>query len=966
MFAPSEAVVARSQMTDFKTFFAQQLGVPIRSERDLNRLSVERWEEFWSAVLVWSGIRYEGDPSVVCDGQDVESARFFPGVRLSYTESLLGRGVWPAESAAVTALNCDGGRERITRGELAGRVDALAALLREVGVGQADRVVALLGNKIEAVAAALAAASLGAAFSSAAPDMGAPAVLSRFSHLDPAVLMVGVETSAVPRERVRERVAAIAAGLPSLRCVVVLNGDAGEPLAMPVHRFADASTDGETRRHELFGFNHPLFVMFSSGTTGPPKCIVHGAGGTLLEHVKEHRLHGDLRPGEKLFFHTSTAWMMWNWQLSALACGAEIVLYDGPSPEPSTLWEIVAREGVNIFGTSPPYLRLGAEAGYSPAKSVDLTALRCVMSTGSILSDSQFDWIAENVGRLPVQSISGGTDIIGCFVLGNPNLPVLRGTSQCRSLGLAVDALGDRFTSSGGSRTGELVCRNPFPSRPLGLVGDSDGTRFHAAYFDQNAGMWTHGDFIELFDDGSVRMLGRSDGVLNVRGIRIGPAEIYSVLQGFDQIAEAMVVEQRTGPDESRVVLLVVPRNGHHLDRDLERRIRSALAHDASPNHVPAVILEVAELPATFSGKRSEAAVRDMLNGEPVRNLEALRNPESLQAIVAPVGALPVAAAAATADVEGQLSAIWESLLGIIDVDIDDNFFELGGTSLQAARLFRWIAEVFEQVLPLSTLIEAPTIRALAQVVRNAPLLSGCAVELRPGYGGTILLIPGVHGNVLTVRALAAGLGGPQAIYGLQAPGLAPGQRPCVSVEEIAKHHLTEVQDLQFDRPYTIVGHSFGGLVAFEMARRLSALGEPPAFVGLVDPQLPLSDLRLSELALLVLNGRHVPQLAINHWNRLRRRRESGDHVDRRWSVRGPSSAALRLYRPEPYYGSVVYFEAGNPPIRRSRRAWRRLVRGGITFVTVPGNHMSVLRSPYVDELTAAIDERLQETQRRS
>jgi len=326
------------------------------------------------------------------------------------------------------------------------------------------------------------------------------------------------------------RLAEVAAGLPSLTAIIALDdGVLPDGLAAPVYRLSDL-IGGDFAGDfvwQRYPFNHPLFILFSSGTMGPPKCIVHGAGGTLLEHLKEHRLHCDLRAGDKLFFQTSCGWMMWNWQLSALASGAELVLYDGPLEGPETLWQIVGEEDVTVFGTSPAYLQFCQGAGFAPGREFELRALRSVLSTGSILYPHQYDWVSDQVKALPLQSISGGTDIVGCFVLGNPNLPVHRGQAQCRSLGLDVRELppADAPTAT----IGELICANPFPSRPVGLYGDTDASRFHDAYFSQNPGVWTHGDLVEFIPQGGAILHGRSDGILNVRGIRIGPAEIYRI-----------------------------------------------------------------------------------------------------------------------------------------------------------------------------------------------------------------------------------------------------------------------------------------------------------------------------------------------------------------------------------------------------------------------------------------------------
>jgi acetoacetyl-CoA synthetase len=466
--------------------------------------------------------------------------------------------------------------------------------------------------------------------------VGTEAMLNRFRQLEPVVLLAHTDYPYQGvRRSVADRVREVASALPSLRHLLLLaESEAPAGLAVPARRFEEV-TGPPLAAWPRLPFNHPLFILFSSGTTGVPKCIVHGVGGTLLEHAKEHRLHSDLGPADTLYFHTSTGWMMWNWLLTALASGTRIVLYDGSIsfPEDDAVWRLISREKVTVFGTSPAYLQYCRDAGIVPRERVDLAALRAMQSTGSILFDSQYDWVRENVKPLPLQSISGGTDIIGCFVLGNPNLPVYRGESQCVSLGLDVRALAPPDAPA--SDTGELVCARPFPSRPIGLFGDPDGRRFHDAYFSQNPGVWTHGDYVQLTDRGTARILGRSDGVLNVRGIRIGPAEIYHVLQDFPEVAEAMAVEQAAPnePGGARLVLLVVLRGGAQLDRPLTLRIKKELSRRASAAHVPGVIAQVKELPTTFSNKRSEKAARDVLNGRPATNAGALNNPDCLEEI---------------------------------------------------------------------------------------------------------------------------------------------------------------------------------------------------------------------------------------------------------------------------------------------------------------------------------------------
>jgi len=640
-FVPSPEAAAGSAMAAFMRFAAGRLGRPITGYSGLHAIALQEPAAFWPLLLEFSGLLVEGDPAPAIAGTGVEHARFFPGLSLSYAENLLRADLTGGDDAiVVVATDETGAREEVRRGELRRRVLGLAAHFRGIGLRPGDRVVAIARNTAESVVACLATAAVGAAWSSVAPDLAADAVRDRFLPLAPRLLLFhGAHPYQGARRDLGERVATISRGLPTLERAIALDLEPGPALPVPVTRLGDIPpvTDAGAIAWERFPFNHPLFVLFSSGTTGAPKCIVHGAGGTLMEHWKELRLHSDLGPGDRLYFTTSCGWMMWNWQLGCLATGATLVLYDGsPSyPEPDALWRMIAREGVTAFGTSPAYLQYCRDAGLEPRAAHDLSRLRMMLSTGSILYEHQYDWVREHVGSLPLQSISGGTDIIGCFVLGNPLLPVRRGASQSVSLGYDVRVMTDAGPRREG--TGELVCVAPFPSRPLGLFGDADGARFHAAYFAQHEGCWTHGDFLRLEPDGSARVLGRSDGTLNIRGIRIGPAEIYGILHHVPEVVEAMAVEQRW-PAEiggSRMVLLVVLREGLRLDRPLILRIKRELSQRGSPAHVPAVVAQVSQLPMTLNGKRSERAATDQLNGDPVRNRAALRNPESLDELAA-------------------------------------------------------------------------------------------------------------------------------------------------------------------------------------------------------------------------------------------------------------------------------------------------------------------------------------------
>lgn len=723
------------QLADFRARCEELSGRELADPVAMHAFSVEEPELFWGTLLDWTALPWSGSAEPVLTGRHVETARFFPGVSLNYAEALL-RPIEDADedAAALTGVHADRPAETYSRRELRTAVRQGATALAGLGLAPGDRVIAIAPNTTGVAIAALSAAALGGTLSTATPDMGTATLLGRFEQVEPTILVL--DRTSMPEPATAAP--ALIAGLPTLRHVVLLDE---EPLpdvdGPPVHRWSDlvGAVEGATPvEWQGLPFDHPLFVMFSSGTTGPPKAMVHGAGGTLLEHVKEHRLHGDLRAGETLYFHTTTAWMMWNWQLSALAVGAHVVVYDGPISGPHTLWELAAEHGVTVLGTSPPYLQLCQDAGYRPIDAVDLSRLRSVLSTGAVLHEWQFDWVAEAVGPQPLQSISGGTDIIGCFVLGHPEIPVRRGRSQARSLGLdtvAVDENGIEVTGT----IGELVCRRPFPSRPVRFLRDPDGTRFHDAYFADHAGVWTHGDLIDFDVDGSARVHGRSDGVLNVNGIRIGPAEVYTVLREVPAVADAMAVEQRD-PEHagsSRMVLLVLLADGARMDGTLEREIRRTLRRRASAAHVPSVVVAVPELPLTHNGKRSERAARDAVNGDPVANVAALKNPDSLTAIraavldaerVVPAAPEPVVIAAAhhpvTPTEPDGVARIWEETLGLAGSAAEDHFFDLGGTSRQVMTLLQRVRSEVGRDVPFTDFVTQPTLAELIRLTGTA------------------------------------------------------------------------------------------------------------------------------------------------------------------------------------------------------------------------------------------------------
>ncbi|MGN6814875.1 MAG: acetoacetate--CoA ligase [Solirubrobacterales bacterium] len=973
----STQIAGKSQLSDFVAAVEREIERNFETPQAFHAFSVERFCDFWSLFLEWADPLRSGDSEPVCTDDRCEAATFFPNLRLNYAENLLEpRASEQDERVAVVARHGDGSRQEISRRELRERVRRLAGHLRGLGVEPADRIVAIAANDLEALTGALAAAAIGATFSSASPEMGAPAILSRFEQLAPRLLMASFGGDSV---------AAVAGSLPTLEAVVALDSEpTPEGLRVPVHRIAELLASPPAKPlpdgWERFPFNHPLFILFTSGTTGAPKCIVHGAGGTLLEHLKEHRLHGDLRPTDTLFFQTSAAWMMWNWQLSALACGTRIVVFDGPLAEPGTLWRIVAEEEVTVFGTSPPYLQLCEDSGYSPRLQAPAPALRSVLSTGSVLRDWQFDWIAEQVGAVKLQSISGGTDIIGCFVLGHPELPVRRGMIQSRSLGLDVQALPAETTPSH-SPAGELVCRNPFPSRPLGFLGDEDGSRFHAAYFAQNEGVWTHGDLIEFDADGQARIHGRSDGVLNIQGVRIGPSEIYQALREVPEVQEAMAVEQRRD-GSARLILLVVLREGASLSPELSMRIRRTIGEHTTALHVPELVVAVEALPVTHSGKRSERAGRDAVEGRDAANERALANPETppqIQRAVAEAEAALVARERRSltddAPTVERLRAIWEAVLGVQEIGDKDDYFALGGTSLQAVRVFGLILERLGVELPLSLLIEAPTVAELAAVIEEPGKHFQPLVQMRAGADGSpLFLIHSIWGDVLGMRQLVMAMASNVTIYGIRARGLNRGEKPQRGVEEMAASYVELIRGCQPEGPYRVAGHSYGGLLAFEIARRLADAGDEIGWLGLIDAELATAAHTPARrwghrLALPFHYARAAlrdPRSAISSVLHQEDWTEGASETHQRFAALSLEAAAA--YRPGPYRGSMTYFL---PTIRRFHLfadplpIWRRVTAGSIEIEQVPGPHVGMVAGEPGKVVAAQIDRHLVSTSAR-
>jgi acetoacetyl-CoA synthetase len=635
LWQPSPERIAQANLTRFIEQVNQRWNAGATDHASLYAWSIREPARFWEAVWDFAGVIGEKGPGPFLeDGQRMPGAKWFPRGRLNYAENLLRRR---DDEVAMVFWGENKVRRRLTFREVYEQVSCTAQALRALGVQPGDRVAGFMPNMPETIVAMLASASLGAIWSSCSPDFGLQGVLDRFGQIEPKVLFCvdGYYYSGKSHDTL-VRIAEVTRQLPSLARVVVVPYLVPRPIidqipnAVHLGAFV-APYQPQDIAFERLPFDHPLYILYSSGTTGVPKCIVHGAGGTLLQHLKEHQLHTDLKRGERLFYFTTCGWMMWNWLASGLATGAALLLYDGSPfyPNPNVLFDLADMEGMSVFGTSAKYIDALAKLNVRPRSTHRLDTLRTLASTGSPLSPESFAFVYAAVREdLLLSSISGGTDIVSCFVLGSPLLPVWKGEIQCRGLGLKVEVY-DEDGKAVVDEKGELVCSAPFPCMPVSFWNDPDGRKYHDAYFAKYHNVWCHGDYMELTSRGSAIIYGRSDAVLNPGGVRIGTAEIYRQVEQLPEVVESLVIGQDWDADV-RVVLFVRLREGLDLDDALVRKIKQQIRANTTPRHVPAKICQVADIPRTKSGKIVELAVRNVVHGRPVKNKEALANPEAL------------------------------------------------------------------------------------------------------------------------------------------------------------------------------------------------------------------------------------------------------------------------------------------------------------------------------------------------
>ena len=635
LWQPDAKRVKNSNLYLFQQFLKKD-GHKFSDYAALHKFSVQHPQRFWEYLWKFSSlIKHTDYSSVLKNADKMPGAVWFEGMQLNFAQNLLR---YRDNRPALIFYNENGLQQKITYQALYAQVSSLALHLKNAGVEKGDRVAGFMPNMPQTVIAMLAATSLGAIWSSCSPDFGEQGVLDRFGQIQPKVLFcadgylyAGKKIDSL------NRVKHICAQLPDLQQLIVVPY-LNNTVDLSQTGFGNSLLFSETQLNpqaELsftsVPFDHPLYIMYSSGTTGIPKCIVHGTGGTLLQHFKELSLHSDVTDQDVLFYYTTCGWMMWNWLVSGLMTGAALVLFDGSPfhPAPDVLWNMAEAENISIFGTSAKYIAALEKAGIKPGKSHQLPKLKSLLSTGSPLAHEGFDFVYRDIkADICLSSISGGTDIISCFALGNPTLPVWRGELQCKGLGMDVQVFNENAQSISGEK-GELVCCTPFPSMPVGFWNDTNGSKYHAAYFSRFANIWAHGDYAEITPHNGLVIHGRSDAVLNPGGVRIGTAEIYRQVEKIPQVLESIAIGQQW-QDDVRVVLFVVLRDDVQLTEELIQQIKTTIRDNTTPRHVPAKVIQVADIPRTISGKIVELAVRNVVHGEPVKNTDALKNPQAL------------------------------------------------------------------------------------------------------------------------------------------------------------------------------------------------------------------------------------------------------------------------------------------------------------------------------------------------
>ncbi|MDF1545395.1 MAG: acetoacetate--CoA ligase [bacterium] len=637
LWQPDENNIRETNLAQFMFFLAEEYDLNFPDYARLYEWSVTSPADFWESFWKYSGIIHSQSYDQVLASDTMFDSHWFRGARLNFAENLLR---FRDDRPALIARRENRPEPTIlSYAELHKQVQLTASAMRKSGVAIGDRVAAFIPNIPEAVIAMLAATSIGAVYSSCSPDFGVQSLIDRFGQIKPKLLITADSYSYNGKihdslEKVRQLCRKVA-GIEQVVVVDLHRADgSGEPDHWTTWEQFLNTADSSPLQFEQLPFDHPVYIMYSSGTTGTPKCIVHGAGGTLLQHAKEHRLHTNLNRDDLLFYFTTTGWMMWNWLVGSLSTGNGIYLYDGsPSyPDLEHLFAAVESERISVFGTSPKFLSACQNASLSPKNKFDLSSLKAMLSTGAPLSDENFKWVYQNVkADLQLSSISGGTDILSCFMLGNPTLPVRSGEIQCRGLGMSVEAYDDRGKSLI-DKVGELVCTKPFPSMPVSFWNDSDRTKYYAAYFDHYKGLWRHGDYIRITAEGGVVVYGRSDATLNPGGVRIGTAEIYNPVEEIREIEDSIVIGHRIGTDVE-IVLFVVTAKDAELTPQLKETIRDAIKKQATPRHLPARIIAVPQIPHTLNGKKVEIAVSRVIHGQEVPNREALANPEALDQI---------------------------------------------------------------------------------------------------------------------------------------------------------------------------------------------------------------------------------------------------------------------------------------------------------------------------------------------